>query len=628
MRARGRPLRDHRRRGRRARLARTAATAPNAAPTAGTRCLRSARDEALPRLRRRRRRRVGEPRRHLRRQRRRRGGDRRRRHDARSRAGLQRRRGGRRRQQRSVGRRRRGRGVRDGDRREGTERERRGRRGTHERHFRHGADVWRGRRRRQLQLHRTPQQAPGGDGIGGFGQGDTNVLTGNEKGRDGFGGGGGGGSNKTTYIAADGGCGVVVIRLSNTDAVSEDPRFTVSATEPLPDGAVFTVAVSEAGSLASQGTVEVVARNRGRRRRGMRRRARSPEPSGRSGRASASVRTRCAPTGSGRRTPTSRRSSCGTTAAARRRPRRSGLSTTALVEERWVWPAGGSAGPVAVPERRRQQHRPPDRRLDPRAVTVQNGTVAAGITNHGTAAGTPLRHRLPGRVRPLVDHRRRHHLPLHGLSSSRPGRPTLLRHLLGRLHRFEIDGRASSAATASAPSPARRRAGTPSPSGLACERRQQLGVMPGWTLGFGYNTKGEATPSARPAPTGSVSRTPRTTSSCAPSRGRTVDISSWASTRAPGPRRSRPRSARGTPRRPSSPSGAPSTAARTTNGWAHVARRERRRRRRGGDRELHRSGHVGPHLLPLRRRRRQATSSRGARASSWTSRTRRSPSRA
>ena len=32
---------------------------------------------------------------------------------------------------------------------------------------------------------------------------------------------------------------------------------------------------------------------------------------------------------------------------------------------------------------------------------------------------------------------------------------------------------------------------------------------------------------------------------------------------------------------------------------------KRRRRRRGGGRELHRSGHVGPHLLPLRRRRRQ-----------------------
>ena len=102
-------------------------------------------------------------------------------------------------------------------------------------------------------------QAPGGDGIGGFGQGNTASLAGNEKGRDGFGGGGGGGSNVATYIAGDGGSGVVVIRLANSDGVSPTPVFVVTGTTVGCDSVVFEVSVTEAGSGSSDGTVSVVA---------------------------------------------------------------------------------------------------------------------------------------------------------------------------------------------------------------------------------------------------------------------------------------------------------------------------------------------------------------------------------
>ena len=102
-------------------------------------------------------------------------------------------------------------------------------------------------------------QAPGGDGVGGFGQGNTNSLQENMKGRDGFGGGGGGGSNVGTYIAGDGGSGVVVIRLANSDGASPTPVFLVTDTTVGCDNVVFAVSVSEAGSGASDGTVSVVA---------------------------------------------------------------------------------------------------------------------------------------------------------------------------------------------------------------------------------------------------------------------------------------------------------------------------------------------------------------------------------
>lgn len=101
-------------------------------------------------------------------------------------------------------------------------------------------------------------QASGGDGIGGFGMGNTNVLKGNEKGRDGYGGGGGGGSNVSPYVAADGGCGTVIIRLSNV-ASSETPVFSVVSTTPGSDSVVFGVAVLDVGSGSSDGTVDVVA---------------------------------------------------------------------------------------------------------------------------------------------------------------------------------------------------------------------------------------------------------------------------------------------------------------------------------------------------------------------------------
>jgi len=102
-------------------------------------------------------------------------------------------------------------------------------------------------------------QASGGDGIGGFGMGNTNALQGNEKGRDGYGGGGGGGSNAQPYIAADGGCGTVVIQLSNVAASSsETPVFGIVNTTPYSDRVVFGLAVLTAGSESLNGKMDVV----------------------------------------------------------------------------------------------------------------------------------------------------------------------------------------------------------------------------------------------------------------------------------------------------------------------------------------------------------------------------------
>lgn len=102
-------------------------------------------------------------------------------------------------------------------------------------------------------------QAPGGDGIGGFGQGNTSILTGNEKGRDGFGGGGGGGSNVTTYIAADGGSGTVIFRLSATDEVAQEPSFLVYDKIASVDHIKFMISVIGAGASASDGKVSIYA---------------------------------------------------------------------------------------------------------------------------------------------------------------------------------------------------------------------------------------------------------------------------------------------------------------------------------------------------------------------------------
>lgn len=102
-------------------------------------------------------------------------------------------------------------------------------------------------------------QAPGGDGIGGFGQGNTSSLSGNEKGRDGFGGGGGGGSNRTTYIAADGGCGTVIFRLSAYDIVSEIPVFVIYNQVVSVDKIDLMLSILEAGSESSDETVSVYA---------------------------------------------------------------------------------------------------------------------------------------------------------------------------------------------------------------------------------------------------------------------------------------------------------------------------------------------------------------------------------
>lgn len=102
-------------------------------------------------------------------------------------------------------------------------------------------------------------QASGGDGIGGFGQGNTSKFFGNEKGRDGYGGGGGGGSNVTPYTAADGGSGVVMFRLQASDEISEEPAFVVSGNSVSVDSISFNVSIVHAGVGASDGTADIYA---------------------------------------------------------------------------------------------------------------------------------------------------------------------------------------------------------------------------------------------------------------------------------------------------------------------------------------------------------------------------------
>ena len=429
----------------------------------------------------------------------------------------------------------------------------------------------------------SPQQAPGGDGIGGFGQGDTNVLTGNEKGRDGFGGGGGGGSNKSTYIAADGGCGVVVIRLSNTDAVSEDPRFTVSATEPLPDGAVFTVAVSEAGSLASQGTVEVVAQ--------------IAED------ASAWDATTGAFSGTERTIGTGLGIGAHALRAYGLRPshayvakivvRNDGggeasseafaFTTAALVEARWVVGSGGSAaaGVPGLYQKLVMGNKLLTATFDPseEGVTVQNGTVAAGIANHTQSGCNPIHGSTyldeSGRGWSIgvgCNYLYRGYIRLEAGTTYH----FYCRYWDGA--RIVIDGeqivRSDGERTSSA-------AYVPQTTGwhsfaawLCCESGgSNFGVTPGWTLGMGYNVEGEASPSGVPgAGWAPIENTADNVFLRTQPEGRLVDISSWSLDAGAGTATFEAALGAGDSETPLFAVWGPFHGGDTTNGWAHVAR--------------------------------------------------------
>ena len=426
-------------------------------------------------------------------------------------------------------------------------------------------------------------QATGGDGIGGFGQGNTNALQPNMKGRDGFGGGGGGGSNKSTYIAGDGGCGAVIVRLANTDAVSPDPVFVVTGTTPGADTVDFSVAVSEAGSLSPDGTFAVYAQIADDAS------AWDAQTGAFSG-TDALVGTNLL-AGTRQVRATGLRPSHAYVAKIVVRTSGGGesvsapvsFSTTALVEARWTKGSGGSSA-TSVPglyQKRVFGNKLMTATFDPSddGVTVQIGAIAAGIANHTQNGCNPIHGAAyvdeAGRswgIAVSYNYLYRGYIRLEAGTTYH----FFCRYWDGA--RLTIDGtqivRSDGANTATGTYVCQTSGWHEFAAWLCAESGgSNFGVTPGWSLGMGWNTGGEASPSGVPgagwAPlenegTNVFLRTQPI--------GRMVDISAWSTDAGAGTATFAAALGAGDSATDLYAVWGPVHGGDSTNGWAHVAR--------------------------------------------------------
>ena len=420
-------------------------------------------------------------------------------------------------------------------------------------------------------------QAAGGDGIGGFGQGNTSALQDNMKGRDGFGGGGGGGSNQRTYIAGDGGSGVVIIRLSNSDGVSETPVFAVTATQPAVDSVVFTVGIAEAGSGASDGTVSVVAQI-----------AESADAwDAGTGAFSGMERTLATgvPPGTHALRATGLRPSHAYVAKivvrndgpAETTSDAIAFTTAALAEERWTM-AGRAGAPGLWQFRWSEGANNLDKAFDESSggLTVQVGAIAAGLSNHhnGCIHGQSYTD-ASGNVWTIGSNVSYGYF---GYMWMEAGTTYTFFKMFYDAVRVEVDGtdvirdadynRAKTGAFACTKTGWHRIR-----VWLTCPGGRNFGVTSPWTFGLGFNTNGVTDLSGSPGQDWSpLENTAEDVFLRTVPTGRTVDIASWALDPATGAATFDAALGAATDETALYAVWGPYHGGDTTNGWAHVAR--------------------------------------------------------
>lgn len=367
----------------------------------------------------------------------------------------------------------------------------------------------------------------GGDGIGGHGWRAGTTATGDEPGRAGYGGGGGGGNNNR-FTGAAGGSGTVILRLTAPTATTPEPVFTWDATTARPDRLAFTFTVTSAGTASTDGTVDVFAE------------------------IADAESAWDAATGafSGTRTALLDDTEIGLLSATAHGLRPShgyyvrlvvandggeeavsdirALSTTVLVEERWT--LDGRTGSPGLWQLQSGAGNNLDLEidLDAPAVTVQRGAVAAGVTTYGNSAAI-----YNGGY---VDEEGRSWNTGAGVTFRYTGWVFLeagaTYNFFGTYWdsiRFDLDGttRFRSNSTSSFPC---TKTGWYKVDLWFGGGGGRLGVVEGWSLGFGWNTNGVTSTSGRPG--ADWIRFENGFGGDAYLRtvplGRTVDVSSWS----------------------------------------------------------------------------------------------------
>ena len=367
----------------------------------------------------------------------------------------------------------------------------------------------------------------GGDGIGGHGWRAGTTATGDEPGRAGYGGGGGGGNNNR-FTGAAGGSGTVILRLTAATATTPEPVFTWDATAARPDRLAFTFTVTSAGTASTDETVDVFAE------------------------IADAESAWDAATGafSGTRTPLLDDAEIGLLSATAYGLRPShgyyvrlvvandggeeavsdirSLATPALVEERWT--LDGRAGSPGLWQLQSGAGNNLDLPIDvdAPAVTVQRGAVAAGVTTYGNSAAI-----YNGGY---VDEEGRSWNTGAGVTFRYTGWVFLeagaTYNFFGTYWdniRFDLDGttRFRSNSTSSFPC---TKTGWYKVDLWFGGGSGRLGVVEGWSLGFGWNTNGVTSTSGKPG--ADWIRFENGFGGDAYLRtvplGRTVDVSSWS----------------------------------------------------------------------------------------------------
>ena len=369
----------------------------------------------------------------------------------------------------------------------------------------------------------------GGDGIGGHGWRSGTTATGDEPGRTGYGGGGGGGNNNY-FAGAAGGSGTVILRLTAATATTPEPVFTWDATTARPDHLVFTFTVMSAGTASTDGTVDVFAE------------------------IADAESAWDAATGafSGTRTALFDDTEIGLLSAKAYGLRPShgyyvrlvvangggeeavsdirSLATTALIEERWTLDGRTGSPGLWQLQSGNGNDLNLEIEIDSPAVTIQRGAVAAGVTTYGNSdaiynGGYVDEEGRPWNIGAGITFRYTGWVFLEA---------DVTYNFFGTYWdaiRFDLDGtkRLNSGQTYS----------------YACAKTGwhkvdlwfgggggRLGVCPGWSFGFGWNTNGVTSTSGSPAPGADWIRFENGFGGDEYLRtvplGRTVDISSWS----------------------------------------------------------------------------------------------------